>query len=185
MEAESVCYRATYEVRKEGIAARGLTGLDWSIKLMRLVWLMSFGLLTAALAAQAPSADRAFDQLLRAKSVRCQFSEGTTASWDLGKPKLERGTAGEGIMSTFDSIDTKEGRARLITRAGAGDVAVVSTLIGVTFIESVENGGLNITTVFAQHVKAAGERFIAVLSKHVDVFGPLPSQWHGTCQISQ
>jgi hypothetical protein len=88
-------------------------------------------------------------------------------------------------MSTFDSIDTKEGRARLFTRAGAGDVAVVSTLIGVTFIESVENGGLNITAVFAHHVKAEGERFIAVLSKHVDVFGPLPSQWHGTCQILQ
>ena len=152
---------------------------------MRLVWVMLFWLLTATFAVQALCVDKAFDQLLRAKSVRCQFNEGTTASWDGGKPRLERGKAGEGTTSTFDSIDVKEGRARLITRAGAGDVAVISTLIGVTFIESVENGGLNITTVFTQYVKAAGERFIAVFSKHVDVFGPLPSQWHGTCQILQ
>jgi len=152
---------------------------------MRLVWLMLSWLLTSTFAVQALCADKAFDQLLRAKSVRCQFNEGTTASWDGGKPRLERGKASEGTASTFDSIDIKEGRARLITGAGAGDVAVIFTLIGVTFIESVENGGLNITTVFAQYVKAAGERFIAVFSKHVDVFGPLPSQWHGTCQILQ
>jgi hypothetical protein len=140
---------------------------------------------TAALRAQdAQGQDPTFVDLLRAKSLRCEFAEGTQASWDRGELKVERGIFGKRTEFTvYDSIDIKKGHARLVTSVGAGDIAVLSTLIGTTFIETIPNGGLNITTVFARRVKPADERLVAVMSKHVDINGPFPSQWHGTCRI--
>ena len=150
---------------------------------MRLFWILLFGMLALPAPAQAQDLG-AFDQLLRVKSVRCQFGEGTTASWDGGKLKLERGAAGEGMNSTFDSIDIKKRHARLITRAGAGDVQVIADGNGLTFYEFLPLGGLNITTVFHAQIKTPHQRFIAVMSKHVVLLsGPLPSQWHGTCEV--
>lgn len=135
---------------------------------------------------EARGQDPRFADLLRAKTLRCEFGEGTQASWDGGDLKVVRGTFGKRTeFIVYDSIDIKKGHARLVTSAGAGDVVVLSTLVGTSFIESIPNGGLNITTVFARPVKPADERLVAVMSKHVDINGPFPSQWHGTCQILQ
>lgn len=148
------------------------------------IFLVSLSLLTVAVVAQGQVRNQALDRLLRAKSLRCEFAEGTTASWDRSKVKLERGTFGKGGITVYDSIDIKKGTARLITSAGAGDVAAMLTAIGITFIESVPNGGLNIATAFARYLDTGDEYFISVMSKHVDVGGgPLPSQWHGACRI--
>jgi hypothetical protein len=81
------------------------------------IFLISLGLLTVAVVTQAQVRNQAFDRLFRAKSLRCEFTEGTTASWDRNKVKLERGTFGKGGITAYDSIDIKKGFARLITSA--------------------------------------------------------------------
>jgi len=113
---------------------------------------------------------------------------GTQAEWDAGKVKLSQ-TTWSGGTATFDSIKhepgTDAGTARLIGNAGAGDIQVKMTPSGITFIEETLFGGLNITTVFDKYDSSATQRFIAVASRHLDVNGPFPSQFHGTCTILQ
>jgi hypothetical protein len=133
--------------------------------------------------AYAQQADEAFGRLLRARSLRCDLRMGTQASWDGGTPKLERSTFGEGSRVTFDSIDTKAGKARLIANAGAGDVQVLATVAGLTFVEQTAFGNLNFTTVFANYDSAVSRQFIAVASRHQNINGPFPSQYHGTCSV--
>ena len=116
------------------------------------------------------------------------MTTGTQADWASGKLKVSQ-TSWEGGMVTFDSIKheagTDAGTARIVGNAGAGDILVKMTPAGITFIEETLFGGLNITTVFANYDSAATQRFIAVASRHLNINGPFPSQFHGTCTILQ
>ena len=86
----------------------------------------------------------------------------------------------------FDSIDTQAGTARIIGNAGAGDISVVVTPVGLTFIEQTGVGGLNFTTVFTHFVEPENVARAAVTSRHLILVGsPFPSQYHGTCVILQ
>jgi hypothetical protein len=118
-----------------------------------------------------------------AHSIRCQLGRGTQASWDGGKLELENANMGESGQATFDSIDPKAGKARLIGNAGAGDVLIIATSAGLTFIEQTAFGNVNFTTVFAAYDSAASRRFVAVSSRHQNINGPFPSQYHGTCSV--
>lgn len=140
-------------------------------------------LLLLASGAYAEQVDEAFGRLLRARSLRCDLQTGTQASWDGGTLKLQPASFGEGGRVTFDSIDTKSGKARLIGNAGASDIQVVPTAIGLTFVEQTAFGNLNFTTVFASYDSLSSRRFVAVASRHQDLNGPFPSQYHGTCSI--
>ena len=133
--------------------------------------------------AYAQPAEEAFARLLTVRSLRCELGAGTQASWDSGSLKLERSAFGEGAKVTFDSIDTKAGKARLIGTQGAGDVQVLLTVAGLTFIEQTAFGNLNFTTVFSKFDSAVSRRFIAVASRHQNINGPFPSQYHGTCSV--
>jgi hypothetical protein len=75
------------------------------------------------------------------------------------------------------------GTARIIGNIGAGDILVKMTPAGITFIEETLFGNLNITTVFANYDSSASQRFVAVASRHQNINGPFPSQYHGTCTI--
>jgi hypothetical protein len=90
-------------------------------------------LLVSAAHAQ-PADDEIFTHLLGARSVRCDFETGTHGSWDSGRLKLERAAWGKGNTMTVDSIDIKEGTARLIANVGAGDVRVLMTPTRLTFV---------------------------------------------------
>lgn len=134
--------------------------------------------------------DNPLDKLLKAKSLKCYYSEGYTGIWDNGELKIEKGNFGilgkESAM-VFDSIDLKKGTARLIGNQGSSDVIVLSTPAGISFIEKTPVGYLMITTVFAYYKKGTDE-FVCVYSRHVGSFsplklGPMPSQWHGTCKV--
>jgi hypothetical protein len=138
-------------------------------------------LLVSAAHAQ-PADDEIFTHLLGARSVRCDFETGTHGSWDSGRLKLERAAWGKGNTMTVDSIDIKEGTARLIANVGAGDVRVLMTPTGLTFVEETALGSLNFTTVFGSY--GPSRRLIAVTSRHMSTFsGPFPSQYHVTCSI--
>ena len=73
--------------------------------------------------------------LFQAQSVRCEWGQGTIVSWDEGRPVLEQGNFGKDAGIVFDSIDTQAGTARIIGNAAAGDIRVVVTPVGLTFIE--------------------------------------------------
>lgn len=129
------------------------------------------------------------EQLLHARSLKCMFGPGTVADWEKGNPKLESANIGktanfETDITNYDSIDIKNGRARMITLVGAADLSVTVGDYGLTFTESFP-AGISIATVFSEY-KSGTSEFIAVLSRHVDVIGlPFPSQYHGTCTVFQ
>ena len=130
-----------------------------------------------------PASDAA--SLFQAQSVRCEWGRGTIVSWDEGRPSLEQGNFGKDAGIVFDSIDTQAGTARIIGNAAAGDIRVVETPVGLTFIEQATFGGLNFTTVFAHFVGPGNVALAAVTSRHLSFVSPFPSQYHGTCVILQ
>ena len=136
-------------------------------------------------------APQAADLLFSARTLTCEWGQGTTANWDDGsQPSLEQGSFGAGTI--FDAIDTEAGTARIIGNAGSGDVSVVVTPVGLTFIEQTGAGGLNVTTVFTHFVEPENlvvseyAARIAVTSRHITLIDrPFPSQYHGSCEILQ
>ena len=130
-----------------------------------------------------PASDAA--SLFQAQSVRCEWGQGTIVSWDEGRPVLEQGNFGKDAGIVFDSIDTQAGTARIIGNAAAGDIRVVETPGGLTFIEQATFGGLNFTTVFAHFVGPGNVALAAVTSRHLSFASPFPSQYHGACVILQ
>lgn len=141
-----------------------------------------FALVAMFLFIPAWADDAAHEQLLRAKSLKCTFGPGTVADWEKGKPKLESDNFGKSI--NYDTIDIKNGRARVIGPSGASDLTVTVGAYGLTLTESFI-GGVSVTTVFSDFKKGTRE-FVAVLSRHVGVMGPpIPSQYHGTCTVLQ
>jgi hypothetical protein len=141
------------------------------------------GLALLCLAGAVSADDNAFDRLLAAKSLKCQLGEGAVGDWKGGKLTVRKDTFG--ITVFFDGIDLTQGTARVIANGGAGRVSVHTTAAGVTFIEQTGWGNLVISTVFADyHPKT--RQFILVMSRHLSFFSfgsPLPSQYHGTCQV--
>ena len=132
---------------------------------------------------RTPASDAA--SLFQAQSIRCEWGQGTMASWNEGRPSLEQGSFGMDAGMVFDSIDTRAGTARIIGNAAAGDISVVVTPVGLTFIEQAEAGGLNFTTVFTHFVEPENVARVAVTSRHLGFSSPFPSQYHGTCVILQ
>jgi hypothetical protein len=121
--------------------------------------------------------------VFEARSIRCEWGRGTQADWDGGKLSLEQGTFGRDASLTFDSIDIEKRTARILGNAGASDVVVIPTPVGLTFFEQTALGGVNVTTVFASGV-GANKQLVGVTSRHLSTFGgPFPSQWHGPCRI--
>lgn len=140
-------------------------------------------LMLPSVPAYAQDADEPMTRLLGAHSIRCEFGRGTQASWNGGALKLENSNFGEGGEVTFDSIDPNARKARIIANAGAGDVLLLVTAAGLTFVEQTPAGNLNFTTVFAAYDSTASRRFVAVSSRHQNLFGPFPSQYHGACFV--
>lgn len=124
----------------------------------------------------------AFQRLLAAKSLRCTFPKGSYGAWKDGKVEVKPAEFGDPMV--FDSIDYRAGKARLIANQGAGDIQAVSSPGAVFFLETTLSGGLNVTFVFSDRPISKRE-FLAVTTRHLIVPGqpPLPSQYHGTCQI--
>ena len=122
-------------------------------------------------------------ELFAAETLRCDLRRGTQASWDEGALKLEDSLFGQGGRFTLDSIDTSARTARLIGSLGAVDVWASATQAGVTFIGQTASGNVNITTVFAYHESATSRAYVTVQSRHQNMVGPFPSQYHGTCRV--
>jgi hypothetical protein len=148
---------------------------------MRLLLItIGFLILTGGL---AQAQDNPAARLFKARSLRCHFGPGIGTEWQGGKPKVRQVPNDQTVQ--FDSIDLRTKTARLIGTIAAADIEVVSSLVGITFVES-NPGAFLATTVYAAF--GAPEVFLAIDSRH----GLLPGkavafaeQYTGTCRIRQ
>jgi hypothetical protein len=125
--------------------------------------------------------------LLNAKSLRCTLGPGALADWTHGTPEKPQVDTANFAMDpvertvTFDAIDTKAQRARLIGNIGVNDVAVLASGVGLTFFYQAPYGGAVFATVYASKVAT---QYVFVYSVHAEILGiPRPSQYYGTCKI--
>lgn len=115
-----------------------------------------------------------------ARSLRCTFPRG--AYVDLADSKLTRHDSA-GTDVTFDAIDRKAGRARIVTKTGAGTVTVITGPTALTFIEIADTGNPLVTVVFPRF-RAGTRDFYAADSEHVFAFGDISvSQFYGSCAV--
>ena len=129
----------------------------------------------------AATAEDPYERLARVKSLKCKFDAGMSGDWKGGILEVKKDHM-EGSLH-FDSIDLKAGHARFIGNVGSNNVGVVTTGESITFVERTSSGNFIFTSVFPAYKKGTRE-FIAVTSRHIMLWGgPLPSQYHGTCQV--
>lgn len=123
--------------------------------------------------------------LLNAKTLRCTFAIGSSADSKSGS--LKPSIVNEKMAITFDSIDLRKGTARGIGEAGASNEIATMTPKGITFIEKTDSGNYVFTTVFAQGGQDASGRFLAVMSRHMEMMGTIGtivvSQSYGACEV--
>ena len=72
-------------------------------------------------------------RLLNAKSLKCSFPDGVFTEWNTGQFKTE--AAGKMKDIIFDSINSKKQRARMLGSQGSTDVAALSSLGALHFMD--------------------------------------------------
>jgi hypothetical protein len=110
------------------------------------------------------------------KAFVCNFVESYFGEID--NERLVTGKATDSMQLTFAGIDIKRKAAQLIGNAGASDVTLLRGDNSFHFVESTATGNMAITTVF--HPTKGGKIF-AVHSRHMNLSGPIVSQYYGWC----
>lgn len=113
------------------------------------------------------------------KSLSCSFTSGTSWSYEAGDFKSKTPTA---LSFTIDKIDLDGQSAMLNANAeGAGaKLSVVRAINANHFLEAVNEGFLNLTTVYDKD--ASNGKYPAVHSRHFGLLGqPVFSQYTGFC----
>jgi hypothetical protein len=137
-------------------------------------------------ASDAAADKEALSRLAKTQSLKCEFGAGTSAEWKNGVLTLGTGRFGPpGPQSTihYDGIDLTTRKARVVGTSGASDAVVLPSGVGITLVEQVPRGGVAVTTVYGSY--DAKKSFPAVMTKHVDVLGPFPQQYYGSCVVWQ
>ena len=144
----------------------------------RLLPLVLLPFITATLFAQ----EEPLARLKRLRSLKCEFGPGAHAEWKNGGVNVGSGRFGPpGEKSTihYDAISLPTRRARVIGTGGSADLELLPSAVGLTLVEQIPAGGVVITTVYGSY--DAKGAFPAVMSKHVDLVGPFPQQYYGSC----
>ena len=143
--------------------------------LVAAITLLLPAFLTATQDAQEP-----LERLRSARRIECSWALATQTNWDGGRAATE--TQAGGMSASVFEFDPETETATIVSANGRSPV--VRLVVGaVSFIES-PRGGISLTTVFPWPDPRNSGAFIAVLSRHLDLSGPFPSQWHGSCQIT-
>jgi hypothetical protein len=123
--------------------------------------------------------------LAEAKTVKCEFTIYTTASWKDGVPQAEIKPVK--LSFRFEEVDTDGGTAQVVGPFGASDIVVRVSMDTLHFVQSFRDGPLYVTTVIA---RAAGAgKWMAVHTRHeyTDVSLPgytsRPEQYYGSCTV--
>jgi ABC-type amino acid transport substrate-binding protein len=143
-------------------------------------------LLTSFFAAPA-KAENALEALLNAKTIRCTVKDGFTSEFNGKEIKTEKGVFSskpEDRVLTIAKIDLKTSAAIIIGNAGADDIVIRASEVGLNLISFTGIGAMVTGTVYS-NTNSRGEYFYAT-SRHTQLLGAsisLPSQWTGFCKI--
>lgn len=145
-----------------------------SIAIIFFVFLQIFSSLSLA-----ESSDKPPENLFNIKTLKCEFCLGLTVNWDKGVPVYSESNSTMSFF--FSAIDPQNRTATIIGNGGSAKVSVlINKIKGISFIEQTPSGNLIFTTIF-NTLLASTNKYIAVHSRHVDIFNPFPSQYHGEC----
>jgi hypothetical protein len=141
---------------------------------------------TLLLNSVSPRSVRAQGKAATAKSLRCEFSLSTVATWN-GAGTAEAALKPSKLVLRFDSINADEGTAELKNGTVGTGITVQLAAQNLHFIQSFRSGPLYVTTVFG--LETAGGKLKAVHSRHEYFKTPLegstssPEQYYGECEI--
>lgn len=129
------------------------------------------------------------DELAAIHRLRCVFPVAAIGGWDNGEPRARLNT--EGVLSLqIESIDAQDGSARILgTSAEAAHVVAQLAGWSLHFLETDATGGVNMTTVFAQHSRSGKLKAMHARASFVPVevpgfrSEPAVSQYYGECEI--
>lgn len=140
---------------------------------MRYGLVLLLSVVTLHATAAAPSLDQA-------SALSCDFGDGTSAHWDSGELTIQRSEFGANGTVRYHHVDWQAGTAEFTTAAGSGLVSAGRDATGLHFIERPD-AGVSVVTIF--RTQDGSGRHYAVISRHIDFLGPMPSQYYGTCTI--
>lgn len=111
-------------------------------------------------------------------SLTCEFKEGASWSYDQGKFMSKTPVP---LDFDIENIDLEKQTAELKLGNGKNKLSVVRAINANHFIEVVNEGFLNLTTVYDKD--PATGNFPAVHSRHFGLLGqPVFAQYTGTCR---
>lgn len=113
-------------------------------------------------------------------AIRCDFLPGVTADWETGRP-VESKSRFDPIV--FHSLNFETNTAIMKGNNYSPKVRLFWTDKGMTFVEWLDGDVVVITTVWAHTVGTKPLRLSAVHSRHRMLGSPLPSQFHGVCEV--
>ena len=125
------------------------------------------------------------ENLFKAKAVRCNYSQGVTATWsDLGPEESGEFSLENEEKFTIDAISVETKSARLITDKSAENIYATENSVGLVFIKNTILGQFDLTSIFTlRSEKSDGGNFMSVKSVHWGMGSPKPRQLYGTCKI--
>lgn len=112
-----------------------------------------------------------------AETLRCTFASGTSLAYSSGVYETSPASP---LAFDITGIDLEGQRATLRTASGKGELKVVRAVNANHFIEVVNEGFLNLTTVY--DIDPRRQAHPAVHSRHLGLLGePVVAQYHGFC----
>jgi hypothetical protein len=130
-------------------------------------------------------------ELASIKGLKCVFPMAAVGNWSaegLQPPRIKT----EGILRLdIDSIDTQDGSAHIEGTSRSAFVVARLSAWSLHFLETDETGGLNVTTVFAQHSQTGKLRAVHSRASYIPVelpgvtIDPSASQYYGECDASR
>jgi hypothetical protein len=139
---------------------------------IKMVVILGSALLASATSARAEDAEEP-------KGYSCAFTTGTASSFKDGAFVSK---APEPLSFTITDIDLDKQTAQLNPEGSSkpGSLTIVRAINANHFLEVVNEGFLNLTTVYDKD--ATSGTYPAVHSRHFGVFGqPVVAQYAGTC----
>ena len=101
------------------------------------------------------------------------FDKGATTNFD-NAPNAK--SVKDTLNIVFEDINYNQGKARQVGVNGSQEV-LVHALTTINFMEVTGSGNMTFTTIFPN----PKSRYNAVHSRHMDISGPIVSQYYGIC----
>ncbi len=114
----------------------------------------------------------------RTGAIVCEFTNGAVQTFERNTFKPESAAR---LAFRIENIDVTRQTAELVTDQGRGELRVVRAIAANHFLEVVNEGFLNMTTIY--DAASSDKPMPAVHSRHLAVVGqPVVAQYTGSCR---